>query len=181
MTMKKLGFLTLFVLFAYILVSCAGTSPNLVEPGGKIGDMTVENHISTRYYPHISTYCDPGPIRMKPGTATTDCEIASGISGIAIVFGWGAKDETILESNLETFKWELHIDDHQISVDAFESSPKNWPTGPAREWVIDLVNLTPGKHTLRLLWKTDVPVDDGIDIYPPGTYEDIVNFTVPEE
>ncbi len=178
--MKKIVYLTLVVLFAYMLVSCAGAAPKLVEPGGKIGEMTVENHISTRFYPTIWNYCDIGAIRTKPGTATTDCEIASGISGIAIVVGWGAKDETILESNLETMKWELHIDGHQISVDAFESSPKNWPDGPAREWVIDLVNLTPGKHTLRQLWKADVPVDDGFDIYAPGTYEDIVNFTVPE-
>jgi hypothetical protein len=180
MTMKKLGFLTLFVLFAYVLVSCAGMTPKLVEPGGKIGNMTVENHISTRFYPQIWTYCDMGAIRMKPGTSTIDCEIASGISGLAIGAGWGAKDETILESNLETIKWEMYIDGHQISVDAFESSLKNWPDGPAREWLIDLVNLTPGKHTLRLLWKADVPVDDGFEIYPPGTYEDIVNFTVPE-
>ena len=179
--MKKLVCLTLFVLFVCLLVSCAAAAPKLVEPGGKIGDMTVENHVSTRISPVIWTYCDTGAIRMEPGTATIDCEIPRAVSRLSLGFGWVAKDETTLQANLETIKWELYIDDHQINVDAFESTPKNWPEGPGREWLIDLVNLTPGKHTLRQLWKSDVPVDDGFDIYSPGTYEDIVNFTVPEE
>ena len=178
--MKKLPYLTLFVLSAYLLVSCAGIAPKLVEPGGKIGDMTVENHVTKRIYPAIWIYCDPGVPRTTPGTSTIDCEVPVGISGLAIEFGWEAQDETILESNLETIKWEMYIDGHQINVDAFESSLQNFSDGTGRNWIIDLVNPAPGKHTLRLLWKTEERIDDGFGIYRPGTYEDIVNFTVLE-
>jgi hypothetical protein len=182
MTMKKLACWTLVVLFANLLMSCAAAAPKLVEPGGKIGDMTVENHVITGAAPSIWTYCNSEAYMMRePGTATVDCEIPRTVSRLALGIGWVAKDEATLETNLETIKWELYVDDHQINVDAFESTPKNWPEGPGIEWIIDLVNLTPGKHTLRQLWKADVPVDDGFDVYPPGTYEEVVNFTVPEE
>ncbi len=179
--MKKLVCLTVVILFANLLMSCAAAAPKLVEPGSKIGDMTVENHVSTRITPVIWTYCDPGVPKMEPGTTTIDCEIPKGVSRLSMGFGWVAKDETFLEASLETMKWEMHIDGHQINVAAFEPTPKNWPEGPGREWLIDLLDLTPGKHTLRQLWKTDVSLDDGFDIYPAGTYEDIVNFTVPEQ
>ncbi len=63
--MKKLVCLTLVVLFANLLVSCAAAAPKLVDPGGKIGDMTVENHVSIRVSPSIWTYCISGTNTMR--------------------------------------------------------------------------------------------------------------------
>jgi hypothetical protein len=108
--MKKPVYWILLVLFAYMFVSCAGTTPKLVEPGGKIGDMTIEKSSASQRYPSIWAYCDPGQApHIEPYTSRIDCEVPL-TSGIKIEFGWGAKDETLLTSNLEAIVWELYID-----------------------------------------------------------------------
>ena len=43
------------------------------------------------------------------------------------------------------------------------------------------LNPTPGKHSLRLLWKSDVAIDDGNVNHPPGVYEYVANFTVAQK
>ena len=171
--MKKLVCLTLLVLFATVLASCAGATPQQVD---------VEEHdMNGRIYPDLRDYCGEYQRSEKePGTATVDCEVPL-LPRIQIGFGWGAKDLTLLQANWSAMTWELHIDDHQINLNEFGQ----WNSGDQealyRGWALDLVNLSPGKHTLRLLWKSETPIDDGFDIYAPGMYESIVNFTVLEE
>jgi hypothetical protein len=177
--MKKPVHLLLLVLFAYIPVSCGGSTPKLVGLGGKIGDMTVEEHPESQPLTDISTYCSGYHYSgFEPGTETSDCEVPL-LPRLQIGFSWAAKDATLLESNWSAMAWELHVDDYQINLDEF----KLWPNNPnnARGWAIDLVNLSPGKHIIRSLWRSEEPIDDGYQIYPPGTYESIVNLTVAEK
>jgi len=179
--MRKLVCLTLVTLFFLTLASCAKS-----KPGGKVSDMTVEEHSSGRITQRLYDYCvNYYVFGNEPGTQTFDCEVPF-TSNVEIAFGWNGKDTTVLDTNLKAMTWELYIDDHQINLDKFEPSNMSGQDiagNPvrARVWDIDLVNVSPGKHTFRLLWKSEVPIDDGYNVHAPGTYENIVNFIIPEK
>jgi len=179
--MRKLVCLTLVMLLSLMLVSCASQ-----KPGDKVGDMTVEEHTSDRSTPRLDEYCGAYYIfGDEPGTQTFDCEMPF-TSKVEIAFGWNGKDATVLDTNLNAMTWELYIDEYQINLDDFEStnrSGKDIAGNPvkARVWDIDLVNISPGKHTLRLLWKSEAPIDDGYNVHTPGVYENIVNFSILEK
>jgi hypothetical protein len=186
MIMKQRIGLIVFVLSAAVLVSCARATPEQVDEtpktAVKIGNMTVEEHDSNgRIYPDLMEYCgEYQGSEKEPGTQTVDCEVPL-LPRMQVGFGWGAKDLSLLGDNWRAMTWELHIDGHQIDLNEFQQ----WSTGDQdalfRGWTLDLVDLSPGKHTLRLVWRAETPIDDGFDIYAPGTYENIVNFTVLEE
>ena len=179
--MRKLVRLTLVMLFAATFVSCTTN-----KPGINIGEMTVEDVSWNPFTPDLEKYCgDYYSTSNEPGTQTVECEVPL-IPRMKVGFGWGAKDTTVFESNWSAMTWELYIDEVQINLDEFEhrkvdgkDSAGNQVTGLG--WTIDLVNLSPGKHALRFLWKSATPIDDGFDVYEPGTYENIVNFTVLEK
>jgi len=179
--MRTLVYLTLVALLSLTLVSCAKP-----KPGVKVGDMAVEEHSTFQNVPELAKYCgDYYLFGNEPGAQTFDCEVPL-TSKANIAFGWNAKDTTVLDTNLNTMTWELYIDEYQISLDEFEPSNTggNDIAGnrvKARVWTIDLVNISPGKHTFRLLRKSAVPIDDGFNVHAPGTYENIVNFTVLEK
>lgn len=189
--MKKLTNVFLILLIATMLVSCAGTTPaSAVEtpkPGVSIGGIRVEEYSPKGVSPDLTLYCgDYQTLEMEPGTHITDCEVPL-LPRLHIDFGWGASDVATLEANWAAMTWELYIDGHQVDLDQFEPMNEVWANAvddkdvQARGWTLDLFNLSPGKHTLRLLWKSEVPIDDGFDVYAPGTYENIVNFTVGEK
>ena len=147
--------------------------------------MILEVHHSIPSTPNLTQYCgDYQSFGKELGTQTFECEVPL-IPRMQIGFGWGAKDTTLRDSNWSAMIWELYIDEVQISLDEFEQWNMSGQDtaghqAEGRGWWLDLVNLSPGKHTLRLLWKSETPIDDGFDIYAPGTYENIVNFTVLE-
>jgi len=172
--------LILVVLFVSLSVSCAKATPETAEtpkPVYKIGDMTVEAHdMSGKRYPELGRYCDYLKDQKKPGIQTVDCNVPL-LPRMEIAFGWSAKNHTILESNWSAMSWELYIDGTAINLDDFEL--RKGSTG--QNWELDLINPTPGKHSLRLLWKSDVAIDDGNVNHPPGVYEYVANFTVAQK
>jgi hypothetical protein len=188
--MRKLVGLTLFALLAAIFVSCtrnmSDQAEGTPEPGINMGNITVEKHSPDPSIPDLAKYCsDYENFGKEAGTQTFECEVPL-IPRLQIYFGWGAKDTTVLGSNWSAMTWELYIDEYQINLDEFEQWNESGPDFAGhlvngRGWVIDLVNLSPGKHTLRVLWKSETPIDDGFDIYAPGKHENIVNLTVLEK
>ena len=80
--------------------------------------------------------------------------------------------------------WEMYIDDYQVDLDKFDWVESNYPylgsNLKARDWFIHLIDPSPGKHTFRYSWSSETPIDDGIDVYQPGIYEQVYNFTVTE-
>lgn len=174
----------MLLLFAVILISCAQA---MSEPGSTISNITVEEHASGTRSPDLGEYCgEYQTMGREPTTKTVDCEVPL-LPRLQIGFGWGAKDTAILDSNWNAMKWELYIDGQEINLDDFAPQDETSSgiigsqTVESRFWLLDLVNLSPGKHTLRLLWRSETPIDDGFDVYAPGTYESIVNFTVLEK
>lgn len=183
--MKKFIRLTLLFLYLYPIMSCSPkavpTPPTRTpepRPSVKIGEITVEEFDwMGRRFPDLISYCGFYVYSGKtPGTETVDCEVPYA-PRIQMDFGWSAKDAPTLEANWNAMTWELYIDETLVDPYQFQGW---YDETKGRGWVLDIVNLTPGKHTIRLLWKSDVPIDDGSDVYPAGTYEKIMNITVQE-
>jgi len=185
--MKRLLYLTLYVLFAAIIVSCAGAAPEsaqkMLQPGDKIGSMTVEEHVTDITYADIGRYCSYQWAENVPGSKNVDCKIPR-YPRIQVDFGWEAKDVATLDVNWNAMTWELYIDGYQVNLDKFgqwSEIPSRAVYQNGRGWIIDMVDVPPGQHTLRLLWKSEIAINDGFETYPPGTYESIANFTVQDK
>ncbi len=184
--MKKLFSLAIIVLFVISLGGCANAAPEsvkgVIQPGDKIGEMTVEQSTEIPY-PNIWWFCEFGPDRLEPFSYTTDCEVPR-VSSLDIGFGWMAK-ESNFASNWEVMIWELYVDGYKIDLESFEWFEDEFiakvENNKSRDLIITLKSLSPGKHTFRYLLILDNVVDDGWNVYQPGTYETTVNFTVLEK
>jgi pimeloyl-ACP methyl ester carboxylesterase len=183
---KKLFYQTLIVSFVIVLAACTKTKSEpvkgVIKPGDKIGEMAVEQSTEVPY-PNIWWFCEFGPDTQEPFSYTTDCEVPL-ISSLDIGVMWLAK-ESKFESNWEAITWELYVDGYQLDLESF-----NWveheyiakgEDNKSRDLVITLKNLTPGEHTFRYLLILGNDVNDGWNVYQPGTYEQVVNFTVLEK
>ncbi len=184
--MKKFFYLTLVFSFVFILGACTKNKSEPVEeaikPGDKIGEMTVEQSTEIPY-PNIWWFCEFGPDRLEPFSYVTECEVPL-VSSLDIGFGWIAK-ESKLAPNWDAMTWELYIDDYEIDLESFDWFEYEYTAkgedNRSRDWIITLKNLAPGGHTFRYSWTSEVAIDDGFNVYQPGTYEQVVNFTVLEK
>jgi predicted esterase len=182
--MKRVYCLFFSVLVAVIMASCTnnpfGSVKGIIKPGEKIGEMTVEQGAPTLIRPYIWQFCADIPDVHTPNTSTANCDVPM-MSGVTIPFGWLAK-ESKFASNWDAMTWELSLDSYKIDLEAFDWYESDYPAhgegNKSRKWLINLKNLSPGEHTLRMSWKSKLAVDDGLNIYQPGTYEHRVNFTV---
>lgn len=106
------------------------------------------------------------------------------VSSLDISLGWIAKDSK-LASNWDNMTWEMYIDGYKIDLDAFDWFETEYrvkgENNKQRTWTITLINLTPGVHTLRQSWKSQIDIDDGWNVYKQGMYEEVVEFTVLEK
>ncbi len=202
--MKSIAVLTLLGLMALLLAACAQISPatappqnqtgtmppqtpvadaGMIKPGGKIGDMTLEQGAPTLPYPYLWQFCEYLPDNHEPAQSTSECKVPR-MSGVTITLGWLAR-ESKLASNWEEMAWELSIDGEEIDLAAYEPYESDYTThgenNKSREWLLNLRNLTPGAHTLHIKQTMETAVDDGMNIYQPGAYEHEVNFTVQEK
>ncbi len=187
--MKRFVLFANYVLITSTLISCSSSIPKttqvdeLIEQGDKIGGMIVEQGLPTLPDPYLWQFCASMPEEYEPTTSTSDCNVPL-LSGIDIVFGWIAK-ESKFGSNWEVMRWALYIDGHSINLEDFDwyeaDYAQHGEDNKDRHWIINLSNLSPGKHTLKLAWTSEDPIDDGFHVYQPGTYQHIVNFTVLEE
>lgn len=184
--MKKLFSLALIALFVISLDACiltkAESEKGVIKPGDKIGETIVEQSTKVPYQ-HVWQFCEIGPEVFEPSSYTTDCEVPL-MSGLDIFFGWMAK-ESRFSSNWDAITLEAYIDGYQINLEEFNWVEEHFIAKvdgtEQRRWIITLKNLSPGKHTFRYLLKLDNVVDDGWNVYQPGTYERVVNFTVLEK
>jgi hypothetical protein len=183
MTMKRVAYSAYYLFIVWVLIACTLSTEEkaneLIKPGDKIGEMSVEQS-STVPYPQIWQFCDYMPDEQEPFTFTSDCDVPL-ISGLDIAFGWFAK-ETKFTSNWDAMEWELSIDGYPVALEDFDwqefDYPQHGEDNKERRWVITLKNLAPGEHTLHLGWTSDLAVDDGFNIYQSGTYEHKMNFSV---
>lgn len=184
--MKRFAYFLNIVFLASTLVSCTTIEQLLkgreqvVNPGDKIGTMIVEQGSPTLPYPYIWQFCEYVPDEHEAAVSTTECNVPL-MSGLDIVFGWLGK-ETKFATNWDAMTWKLYIDGYKVDLEAFDwfefDYPAHGENNKERRWIIDLKSLSPGRHTLGLSWESKHAVDDGFNIYQPGKYERIVNFTI---
>ena len=187
--MKRFVLFVNNMLIASTLISCAISKSKttevdrLIEPGDKIGEMIVGQGSPTLPDPYLWKFCEDMPDGYVPAITNSECKVPL-VSGIDIVFGWIAK-ESKLASNWDAMKWALYIDDHSINLEDFDwyevDYAQHGEDNKERHWIINLSDLSPGKHTLKLSWTSEGAIDDDFHVYQPGTYQHIVNFTVLEE
>ena len=179
--MKKSHLLSL-ILIIFVVVGCSvsADAENLIKPGGKIGEMTVDQKTTVSYTQNFWFFCEFMPDEQEPFSISSECELPSQMANIDIGFGWAATEDKIA-SNWDAIAWELHIDGYQIDLEAF-----NWvetltaEKRKSRDYIVTLQDLSPGLHNLRLSWSSQTAVDDGTTTYQPGIYQQEVTFTVPE-
>jgi predicted esterase len=154
----------------------------MVKPGDNIGEMIVEQSKIVIQYPSIWSFCDYPIESQEPNTITKECEIPY-MSGMTISIGWGAIDQMIA-SNWEAMNYDIFLDGYRLDLASFEwieyAAPWVGENVKVRSWLINVKHLVEGQHTLRYTWSASQAVDDGMNIYQPGTYEQIVNFSVLE-
>ena len=183
--MKMFAHFVIYVFIASVIMACsvAGRTENLIKPGDKIGEMTVEQGSTSETFPPIWLFCENyflyGNKMNEPISITNECDVPLYTSNLDIVFGWLASEEQSA-SNWDAITWEMYIDGCQIDLEAFEWAEFTDRGYSSRQMIITLKNVTPGMHTLRLSWTSDIAVDNAIRIYKPGTYEQVTNFTVSE-
>ncbi len=182
--MKKFAHIANLMIFVVALSACARVEPakGVIKPGDKIGEMTVEQSTEIPYQ-SIWQFCDYGPDEQEPHSFTTKCEVPP-VSSLDISDGWLATESKI-ESNWDAIKWEWYLDGYQIDLESFEWFEYEYTAkgehNKSRNWWITLKNLSPGEHTFRQVWKTDIAIDDGWNVYQQGTYDQVANFTVLEK
>lgn len=186
--MKKLIVMALIISLAGITASCMGAQTEKVQialkPGDKIGDMTllISSHYPSEPLWTIWSLCLIEDL-TEPGTQTMDCKIAE-IPWIYFEIGWYA-EATLLASNWDAMAWEMYIDDHEIDLDSFgwfeRESVMHGENTRERIWLVTLTNPSPGEHSMRYLWTSKTAIDDGFNLYQPGTYEHVLNFTVVDQ
>jgi predicted esterase len=183
---RKFLYLLGVITLANFLAACSPSTPNAersINPGDDVGGITVEQGSLDLPYYYFQHYCEFIIDVTEPISYTVDCEVPA-VSGLVVNFGWLAKQSKIA-SNWDDLDWELFIDDIPVALEKFDWIELNYPVkledSTSRFWLIDLRNLTPGKHTIRLIQIMKNPIDDGFKIYQPGRYEYQANFTILEK
>jgi pimeloyl-ACP methyl ester carboxylesterase len=182
-------FLTVFVfLFSLLQPACRMATPGVfkeraIEPGEKIGEMTLEQGSLNLPYPSIWYFCDPMPDETEPTKSSADCQIPE-ISGLTIDMGWFAR-ESKLDSNWKLISWAISVDGVWVNLEAFDWIESGYiahgEDNKSRRWLFNLLDLSPGLHTLMIEQGMRQPVDDGYQVYQPGHYQHSVQFTVLEK
>ena len=187
--MKTLKFFSLAVAWAVVLSSCGVPQKSvsvpitgMVQPGGRIGEMTVEQGLPALPYLSLWDYCERMPDNLEPNSSQVSCEVPQ-MPGITVSFGWLAKEEHF-QANWWSMTWELSIDGSPVDLASYQwkefAYPQHGDDNLERRWLVDIKNLKPGKHTLRLARSSSGDVNNGSRVYQPGLYEHTVNFTVVE-
>ncbi len=165
--------------------SSTASSNRLLKPENSIGNMVVTT--GSREAPHILESCPFDPSMSAgftiPGIATIDCRLPQ-YPQLAIGIPWYTADAALRESNWLALTWELYIDGQQVDLDAFGTYDIDLQLRgdftKLRSWDVMLKPLTPGMHTLRSVIRLNQQITDGVTNLEAGTYEMIINFTVPE-
>jgi len=170
--MKRLAFLTLIVLFATVLASCAKDSSESVErminPGDKIGDFLITTG-GNQGITYVSTIHCP----FDESAGIESCELTVGTK---VNVGVGFIDEDLssgksLDEYWSEHTYEMVIESRPVNLQAFGSIDITHPyVGKIRNWNVVIVTDKPGKITAR---STGVVGGDPFD------YTAILTFSAP--
>jgi hypothetical protein len=142
MTMKKIIYLALIMLFVIILGACAKATPQsaneMINPGDKIGDFLIttgdEGKVTYGWELDECTHQENKTINWCPTTVGTKVNVSIGIYG---------QD---LEEKWSSHTYEMVINGHPINLQAFGSIDVTHPiVGQMRYWNVVIVTNKPGE------------------------------------
>jgi hypothetical protein len=167
---------------AYPTISASPIALEMIKPGDKIGEMTIERDASIHYYRFVDA-CNFDWTTTKPHSQTVELTLPE-LSVVGVNIGWVA-EKTKIESNWEAISWELYIDDYPIALDQFGWEDISFfdsaTEATYRTWNVILRNLSAGNHTVRYSVSQEITIDDGWTTFPPGKFEYIADLTVTEK
>jgi poly(3-hydroxybutyrate) depolymerase len=181
MPMKKIARLILFVLLINIVGACAtaDSSPTLLYPGDKIGEMTLSARQAESVEFSIFSYCDPFLAETDPPVVVKECQVPR-LTYLVIGYGEYAGTQEELDASWQSKSWELYVDGKQVDLSAFGTFDVDLGE-KVRAWKVTLENLSPGVHNLRYIirsldgesepddvtWKFTVADEDIVDLSTP--------------
>ena len=147
--MKKFVYLTLIVLFAFILSSCAKADSESVDekikPGDKIGDFLITTSTDEGVFYTANVHC-----LFDQATMTETCEIPVGTK---VNSALGAYGDNYSGENLEVYwsdqTYGMTIDGRPVDLQAFGFIDITNPmVGKMRLWNVVIVTDKPGTITI---------------------------------
>lgn len=141
------------VAFAAVLLAAP------VQPGGRVGQMTVVRALPEEADAEIWIYCNP--IVRNPGVHRRTCRVPR-FHRLAIGYGLWERSQVKLNGEWDRTTWWLWLDGRRIFLPAFESydrvltnfAPAGGATVTLRVWRVQLRGVVSGTHTLRYRSRT---------------------------
>ncbi len=125
-----------------------------VEPGGKIGAMTVAR--GDQYHADVDLLLFCPTLINKPGTYHRSCSPEI-VRRLYIGAGDRAPTQNEVDSKFKSQHWSLWVDGHPVDLPRFGASHSyDYSNGKRvvfKTWNVILVNAPSGKHTIRYRWK----------------------------
>jgi hypothetical protein len=148
MTMKKIGYLTLIMLFAIILGACAKATPQpadeMINPGDKIGDFLITSSGDDSVIYTTKVHCP-----FDPSTKTETCEIDVGTK-VNVALGVYGDSVEKLDMYWSGQTYKMTIEGRPVNLQAFGSIDITHPiVGKMRLWNVVIVTDKPGKITIQ--------------------------------
>ena len=145
-----------------VLAGAAFAAQQAVEPGGKIGAMTVVRGDDYNASENLFGVACPTLI-PKPGTYHRSCNLPK-VPRLYIGGGDFAATQKEIDSNWKGERWSLWVDGRPVDLPRFGASDShaffNGKPVVWKRWRVILVDAPSGKHTIRYLWKEPSVVRD---------------------
>jgi hypothetical protein len=147
---------------AVLAGAAVAAEQGLVEPGGKIGAMTVVRGDTDNSELNVF---DPCPISApKPGTYHTSCTVTK-VPRLFIGAGQHEQTQKELDDAWKHERWRLWVDERQVDLPRFGTTDKHQHSiigklGSWRTWTVTLAGAPSGKHTIHYQVQTPSgPID----------------------
>jgi hypothetical protein len=132
----------------------------------------------------VPTFCRNNPEVPGTKTLTAVCDIPA-FQRAYLSDGLRAADQAGLDASWGLVGWDIFLDGQQIDLTSFATYDRDVKVGAktlkTRNWLIELDNLAPGKHTYKSVFKASKAVTDPVNgKLAPGnyTYEATLNVGV---
>jgi hypothetical protein len=102
-----------------------------------------------------------------------------GGSSAVLSIGWCAIDQATMEGNMVSIHMDAALDGIMVPEEAWTVEDSQEEGMFCRIFRAVAENISPGAHQYLTSSSYDVPINDGWDTYPPGTYIEEFNISIP--
>ena len=159
------------------LLAACGTAP-LLKPGDHIRDMVLTNK-EPASYEVFTTYCAIPSDSHTPTSTTITCSDLPRGTILAAGHGWYSATQQELDNAWSAMRWQINIDEQELDLASFGTQDMDRDGGGRiRSWQVWLENLTPGQHSVRIVYHVTRAFKDSLDDMAMGDYGTTFTFTV---